>query len=78
MFGVFRRLRELEAAVRTLREEVGAGEYERLRGSVLNALRALRRAQQAEEAREPTDPSQKLDQVSARILANRQGGKRGP
>lgn len=42
-----RELAELRARVETLEREVDMGELERLRRSVLTALRALRRAEQA-------------------------------
>jgi hypothetical protein len=71
MFGIFRRLSALEADVKRLDREVGAGEYERMRSSVLNALRALRRGQEADEKREAPEGQPVTDRASEAILARR-------
>jgi hypothetical protein len=73
MFGTSRRLSALEARVSKLEQETEPGELERLRGSVLNALRALRRTQTAQEAREAKGQGSNGPDYYDRVLATRRG-----
>jgi len=84
MFDTGRRLRALEARVTQLELDterkldklaqlVDSPELERMRGSVLNALRALRRSQSAEEARAGNGQSPGKGDNVDRLLAVRRG-----
>lgn len=73
---IFGRLGRLEAQVAALQKELAAldvVEMERMRGSVLNALRALRRTQQAQEERETNHKGPEPDDAVGRLLATRRG-----
>ena len=87
MFGTGRRLSAVEAQLRELKAEVhqqlaelrqlvDAPELERMRGSVLNALRALRRSQSAQDERDNGKAHGPGDEID-RQLAVRRGGTRG-
>ncbi len=71
-----RRFSALEAQVAALQQALGeldVVELERMRGSVLNALRALNRTRQAQDEREGNGgPSTKGDAID-RALAARRG-----
>jgi hypothetical protein len=86
MFDTGRRLSALEAQFRELKAEVDreldklaqlvdAPELERMRGSVLNALRALRRAQSAQDERANGNGQGPGDAID-RQLAVRRGASR--
>ncbi len=76
MFGTKRRLRALEAQVSALQsalKDLDVVELERMRGSVLNALRALNRSRQAQDERTAAaEGSTKGDDLD-RILRLRRG-----
>lgn len=73
VFGIFRRLRALEAQVHELEGDVDPAELLRLRGSVLNALRALRRSQTAQDEREGNGKGSSGPDSIDRALAVRRG-----
>jgi hypothetical protein len=87
MFDTKRRLSAIEADIRGLKAEterqlaelrqlVDAPELERMRGSVLNALRALRRSQSAQDERDHGNGQGAGDAID-RQLAVRRGASRG-
>jgi hypothetical protein len=73
VFGIFRRLRRLEAQVAELQRDTDPAELLRLRGSVLNALRALRRSQTAQDEREATGKGSNGPDAIDRALEARRG-----
>jgi hypothetical protein len=73
VFGIFKRLRALEAQVQELETAIDLPELERMRGSVLNALRALRRSQTAQDEREATGKGSNGPDAIDRALEARRG-----
>jgi len=75
VFSIFPRLRALEARVSELEKDCDPSELERLRGSVLNALRALRRSQTAQDEREANGKGSSGPDAIDRALEARRGNR---